>query len=91
MNTISIQPFNVLANGQAVQVNAIKFTNFCGYDFSGGVGGYAEFALGNYDGFNFIPYSNDNCNLPYSVVSAWGTDDSIIFDYVIQQKGFIKI
>lgn len=91
MNTISIQPFNVLINGELAQVNAIRFTNFCGYDFSGTNGGYVEYALGDSDGFNFVPYNNGNCQVPYSIVSNWATDDNVIYDYVIQTKGFVKV
>lgn len=91
MNTILIQPFNVLVNGQVEQVNSIMFTNFCGYDFSGTNGGYVEYALGNFDGANFTPYNNGNCPVPYSVVSTWGADDNVIYDYVIQTKGFVKV
>lgn len=91
MNIILIKEFSALTNGNVEKVNSIVFTNFKGYDFSGNNGGVIEYAVGFSDGESFIPLSNGECILPYEVVANWGSDDSIIFDYVISQKGFIKI
>lgn len=89
-NLVSITPFDALVDGAKKTVNAILFTNFKGYDFSGLFGGNVEYAVGNFDGENFTPLSNGECGLPIEIVSNWGSDDSVIFDYVIEQKGFVK-
>lgn len=91
MNIVLIQSFSALAAGELQECNAIKFTNFSGYDFSGGNGGTVEYAVGKKDGDEFTPVSNGSCIIPYSVVANWGSDDSVIFNYVITQKGFVAI
>lgn len=90
-NLKSIQQFSALVGGELKTANSIVFTNFKGYDFSGNSGGSIEYAVGFSDGEVFVPLSNGECGLPYELVENWGNDDNVIFDYVISQKGFIKI
>lgn len=93
-NLVKIKQFNALENGRVVTANAIQFTNFKGYDFSGNNGGQVEYAVGLFevveDVDTFIPFSNGTCDLPYDVVENWGSDDSELFDYIINQIGFEK-
>ena len=89
-NIIKIEAFTALVNGEQKTVNAIRITNFKGYDFSGNNGGEVEYAVGNFDGEDFTPLSNGECGVPIEIVANWGSDDSVIFDYVIEQKGFVK-
>ncbi len=89
-NLVSITPFDALVDGAKQTVNAILFTNFKGYDFSSNSGGSIEYAVGFDNDITFYPLSNGECQIPYEIVSNWGSDDSVIFDYVIYKKGFVK-
>lgn len=90
MNIISIQPITALVEGNISTVDAIVFTNFSGYDFSGSAG-TVNYALGKKDADIFISISQGTCNIPSEIVASWGADDSVITDYVINQKGFVKV
>lgn len=73
----------ITPNGQ-VTINAIALTNFCGYDFNG-ASGQVDYALGNLNEGNFIPYLNNSITIPNEIVQNWGENDDVIWDYVINQ------
>jgi hypothetical protein len=97
-NEIEILPITTWVNGQIKTLTVLKLDNYFQYDFlmSPGMVHYAicepkEITLE--DGETEILYVSvidGNIDLPWTLVDNWGTDDTPIFDYVIQQLQLTK-
>jgi hypothetical protein len=77
----------------------IKLTNFTGYNFDDASGEVlCEIYTINRPATDLgIPLEyhellkQEHIQLPIDIVSNWGTDDEIIFDYVLSVLGLIKL
>jgi len=85
-----ITPFTALTDGNRVQVNAIKLTNFFGYDFSPNAEGTVEYAIGyfNENENSFTSFQNVSIQIPSHVIANWGNDDSVIVNYIVSAKNY---
>jgi len=88
-----ITPFIALvANGDKRTINAVRLTNFSGYDFSGYNGGNVEYALGYKELIEdeevFTPLQNCSITIPANIVANWGSDDNVIVNYIMQEKNY---
>lgn len=75
-----------ITNAGLKKVNAIEIYNFSGYDFKGN-NGFVEFFYGNLEGDNFTPIQGGSIPLPKEVVDEWGSDDTVVIDYVMNKLG----
>lgn len=92
MNTRQIQPKAIFTqNGEK---NATIFTiyNMNNYHFDNGIC-VVNFKLLGMEGDpeSAIEYYRGDSVIPADIVSQWGTDDNIIFDYVASQLGLTII
>lgn len=85
-----IQPIPSYDGNDTVQLNIFRMYNFRDYDFNGG-GGTVDFVIGLYQDDNFVPKINGSCPIPAEIVASWGSDDSVIFSYVMAQKNLTPI
>lgn len=66
---------NIWTPNGIVNINAIKLTNFSGYDFHGS-SGKVDYAIGEMLGdVDFKPHYNGTMVLTVEVVAAWGEND----------------
>lgn len=79
---------STLVGGFFKTINAIQLTNFKNYDFSGNSGGVVEYALGYKDEDGFVPYQNTEITIPQSILDNWGSDDSVILNYIICERSY---
>jgi hypothetical protein len=73
-----------------IGVRDIKYINlidFSGYKFDDGIG-YVTYTL---IGLDLISYYENQIEIPASIIQQWGADDSIIWNYVIQQLGLVEV
>lgn len=92
-NEIEITPINTWVNGVSKTLNVLRLDNYFQYDFlmcPGRVhyclceeGTYID-QSGQQQPMN-ASIIDGNVDLPWSLVEIWGTDDTPIFDYVLQQ------
>ena len=69
-----------------VNINAIKLTNFSGYDFHGAAG-KVDYAVGELTDDVFTPHYNGSMDLTPELVAAWGESDEPVIDYVMNKLG----
>lgn len=84
-----IKAITALVNGEFKTINSILLTNFSGYDFTNNSNGYVEYALGFDDDITFESIQNVSILIPKSVLDNWGSNDSVIMDYIINEKKYI--
>lgn len=90
-NIKSIQPLQTYTTDGIKTINAIVFTAYSGYDFIN-EGGNVAFALVHMlDDVSYVSLINDSCDIPYNIFNEWTTDDSVLYNYVINAKGLTAI
>jgi hypothetical protein len=72
----------------SITINALTLKDFYHYFFDGG-GGMVSYSLSN--STNGLDYFNGNIEVPSSIIQQWGSDDSIIWEYVANALGLILI
>jgi len=79
-------------NSGDVIINALSLTDFYHYHFDNG-GGKVSYSLSGVDVItqSEINYYSDTIDVPSSVIQQWGTDDTVIWDYVMQQLGLVEV
>jgi hypothetical protein len=84
-----ITPFTALINGEDCVINAIKLTNFKGYDFSEDAKGTVEYVLGFEDANNiFKPLQNTTIVVSKDICLNLGSNDNAIAEFIVNEKGF---
>ena len=90
-NTRKIQPITVWsANGQ-VQVNCVALNNFFDYHFDNLTGNVSYVLIETNDELGATEHFKGDIEIPPYIMQQWGTDDSIIWDYVIQKLNLVVI
>ncbi len=83
--TKTFAPKHIWTPNGIVNIDAIKLTNFSGYDFHGNAG-KVDYAIGEMvSEVDFKPHFNSTMDLTIEVVSAWGESDTPVIDYVINK------
>lgn len=83
-NTRKIIPFNTWIDNGNTEVNCLALTNFSGYNFDNGSGKvtykliFADEVNGATDLFS------SEIDVPAEVVTQWGANDDVIFNYVAE-------
>jgi hypothetical protein len=102
-NEREIQPIQTWVNGEVKTMTLLRIDNYLQYDFLMNPGmvhyclcGYEELPQTDYDGnpitvINKPTYVDGNIQLTWELVNQWGEDDTIIFDYVINELNLILI
>ena len=95
MNIRPIQPISFWQNGDVVEASHLMLYNFHGYDFNDMPSRVSYKLLlliptsgSEADGIaepNYVSVYENSVLLPYEIVSVWGEDDEIIWDYVFEQ------
>lgn len=95
MNIKPIIPISFWQNGNIIEANHVMLYNFHGYDFNGMPSSVSYKLLllvrtPDADGDDiaeaeYVSVYENSVQLPYEVVSVWGEDDQIIWDYVFEQ------
>lgn len=87
------------ASGGSKEVSMIKLANFSGYDFDSQYGKvyYELYAINKQTTDKGLPLEYielvtfGEVELSQDIANAWGPDDEMIFDYVLQQLGLEKL
>lgn len=87
MNTKEIQEITIWSAEGQRPASKLKLITFYGYEFNDG-NGYVDYQLLN---SNDELIYNATLVIPEDIVQQWGNDDNIIWDYVIQTLGLIKL
>ncbi len=87
MNTKEIQEITIWSAEGQMPANKLKFISFYGYEFNDGAG-YIDYQLLNAN--DEIVY-NATLIIPENIVQQWGNDDEVIWNYVLQTLGLIKL
>lgn len=83
MNTRNIQPKEIWADGQK-SATILGLVNFTNYHFDGGEGTVIYKLIGMENGAA-VDYYMGSVNIPSDIISQWGEDDTIIWNYVAQK------
>jgi hypothetical protein len=96
-NEIEIQPINTWVNGEVKTLSVLRLDNYFQYDFLQCPGrvhyclceAYLQ-TITDDDGDEiqveqYRSIIDGNVDLPWSLVETWGTDDTPIFDFVLNQ------
>jgi len=67
-------------------IDTIKLTGYNGYDFNGSMG-RVFYAIGKMQDNIFIPYIEENIELPAEIVNNWGADDEPVINFVMNKLG----
>jgi len=68
-------------------IKYIDLIDFSGYKFNDG-SGYVTYTL---IGSDLITYYENQIEVPDNVIQQWGTDDTVIWDYVINTLGLTLV
>ena len=98
-NVKKIQPVQVFTTGGVKNATFLCLTNFHGYNFDNGGGSVFYSLIGQEqvineaegDLYESVVYHKDTIVLPANVVSQWGQDDLVVFQYVASVLGVILI
>jgi hypothetical protein len=87
MNIKQIQPKEIWSSDGNRFATKLKLLTFYGYEFNDG-SGYVDYQL--LDENNDVIYYA-TLMIPQEIVQQWGNDDNIIWNFIIQKLGLIKI
>lgn len=98
-NEIAIQPITTWVNGQTKLLKVMRLDNYFQYDFlmSPGRVHYCLCEEGSYTDEQgaeqtiYVSVIDGNIDLTWELVNAWGSDDTPIFDYVLQTLGLQRL
>lgn len=82
-NIISIQPITTWTNGQTKVLTQIRVDNYWSYDFNVSPGRVSYTMLDD----SSMPVLHGDIDLTWDLVNSWGSDDTPIFDHVLQTLG----
>jgi len=95
MNTKIIEPVSVWTMNGPKNATILSLANFFNYHFDEGAGTVEYLLLGmesiGENPESAVEYYKANLEIPSSVIQQWGADDSIIWNYVIQQLGLVEV
>jgi len=101
-NEIKIQPITTWVNGESKTLDVLRLDNYFQYDFLMCPGRVHYCICETYTSISTDDNGNQsqvdqyrsiidgNVELPWSIVEDWGTDDTPIFDYVLQQLNLTR-
>jgi hypothetical protein len=90
-NTKKIQPITVWSINGQVQVNCLALINFFDYHFDNLDGKVSYVLIETNDELGATEHFTGNVEIPPHIMQQWGTDDSIIWDYVIEKLNLVVI
>jgi len=90
-NTRNITPISAWTASGQQNVTMFSLTDFFNYGFMPNCEGTITYRLFNTESESAIELIVSNLQIPSEIVQQWGSDDSIIFNYVAQQLGFTII
>jgi hypothetical protein len=91
MNTRQIQPITTWTPQGEKAITMLSLSNFSDYHFDDGAGS-VEYRLISVDlELGATEHFVDKIEVPASIIQQWGSDDSIIWEYVANALGLILI
>lgn len=90
-NTKKIQPITVWSINGQVQVNCLALNNFFDYHFDNLSGKISYVLIETNDELGATEHFKGDIEIPPYIMQQWGTDDSIIWDYVIEKLNLVVI
>jgi len=91
MNTRQIEPTNIFTQTGNVTATLIAFTNFYDYHFDNNSGNVNYQLLTFIDESGYEVVFTGTIAIPASIIQQWGSDDEIIYNYIISSLGLTSL
>lgn len=90
-NTKKIQPITIWTPSGNRQITVLSLSNFYDYHFDNGEGKVNYILIETNDELGATEHYKGELTIPSDLFNQWGTDDSIIWDYVMQTLNLVGI
>jgi hypothetical protein len=91
MNTKQIEPLEIWTQSGNVSATLIAFTDFYDYHFDNNSGkvNYQLLTFIEDEGYDVV--FSGTLSIPASIIQQWGTDDDVIYNYIIATLGLTSL